>query len=56
MAFGFARVSRDVLPEAVASDGDAATAPPPLAEAEGAAPLTFEHVHGDTCCCGLRGE
>jgi hypothetical protein len=57
MAFGFARVSRDSRPEAPPSGQEAGeTLPPLLVEAESEAAFAYEHVHGDTCSCNLRGE
>ena len=58
MAFGFARVNRETRPEAAAS-GRESEAPLPFSLGEAAEdhpPFEFEHVHGDTCSCGLRGE
>jgi hypothetical protein len=62
MPFGFARVSHHARPETApggreaetgSHDGLSVALTEPLDEA---APFEFEHVHGDTCSCNLRGE
>ena len=61
MAFGFARISRGPGPEASCSGQADDTVPHPFEPAmtdgaDHAAAFEFEHVHGDTCSCNLRGE
>jgi hypothetical protein len=56
MAFGFARVSHGLRPEAAASEAEAEAPPAAPEHADDEPPFEFEHVHGETCSCNLRGE
>jgi hypothetical protein len=61
MVFGYVRVNRESRPEASSfeREGDAAPGsltPATTGGARESAPFEFEHVHGDSCSCNLRGE
>ena len=59
MAFGFARVRREPAPRGACAEREAEAEPgggvAPDALDQPSLP-EFEHAHGDTCGCSLRGE